>query len=558
MTFGRLRPIHTNATFYGWASIALVGLAYYVAARSSRTLYSVKLAWIGLVLFNVAALAGTVALDLGYNDGNLEYREWPWPIRLVFLAALVVTAWNLIGTVARRSTEDIYLSNWYTIGGVLWTCIIAVVAILPWYQYGLGQVSVSGYYMHNAVGMWFTPLALGIFYYALPKLLSRPIYSYALGVFAFWTNLVFYPIIGAHHFLFSPLPWWLQTTAIVFSVAMLVPVWGGSANFLLTMRGRVRDLAHSYPLMFIFVGVIGYLVGSTQGTFEAFRSLQEVWHLTNFTVGHSHLTMYGFVTFAIWGGVYALLPLATGKAPGRLGLEPAFLDGRGGQLHLRHFAVDRRHHPGPGLDPRPAVHPVGGGHAGVLGVAWRRRRADVPQPHRVRLERLAHELWSRRAGCADRRAARRRGGRMNKLVLIAGGSTLVYAVPGADDGRVARHRAVGNAARSRRRAADRAAGRRSRRLCRERLQLLPHAAGPPVAAGQDLWSPVGARRLRLPDAGTAGLATHGAGSDQHRRAPAKRRVAVHSSLQSARGGAGIGHARVRLDVPGRRPARHRG
>jgi cytochrome c oxidase cbb3-type subunit 1 len=321
LTFGRLRPIHTNATFYGWASIALVGMAYYVADRSSRiSLYSVKLAWIGLVLFNVAALAGTVALDLGYNDGNLEYREWPWPIRLVFLAALVVTAWNLIATVARRTTDGIYLSNWYTIGGVLWTCIIAVVAILPWYQYGLGQVSVSGYYMHNAVGMWFTPLALGIFYYALPRLLSRPIYSYALGVLAFWTNLVFYPIIGAHHFLFSPLPWWLQTTAIVFSVAMLVPVWGGSANFLLTMRGRVRDLAHSYPLMFILVGVIGYLVGSTQGTFEAFRSLQEVWHLTNFTVGHSHLTMYGFVTFAIWGGVYALLPLATGKEPGRLGL----------------------------------------------------------------------------------------------------------------------------------------------------------------------------------------------------------------------------------------------
>ena len=321
LTFGRLRPIHTNATFYGWASIALVGLAYYVAARSSRiSLYSVKLAWIGLVLFNVAALAGTVALDLGYNDGNLEYREWPWPIRLVFLAALVVTAWNLIGTVARRATDDIYLSNWYTIGGVLWTCIIALVAILPWYQYGLGLVSVSGYYMHNAVGMWFTPLALGIFYYALPRLLSRPIYSYALGVFAFWTNLVFYPIIGAHHFLFSPLPWWLQTTAIVFSVAMLVPVWGGSANFLLTMRGRVRDLTHSYPLLFILVGVIGYLGGSTQGTVEAFRSLQEVWHLTNFTVGHSHFTMYGFVTFAIWGGVYALLPLATGKEPGRLGL----------------------------------------------------------------------------------------------------------------------------------------------------------------------------------------------------------------------------------------------
>ena len=326
LTFGRLRPIHTNDdTFYGWASLALVGLAYHVAARSLRTtLYSAKLAWIGLALFNLATVAGTIALDLGFNDGDLEYREWPWPSRLIFLAALVVTAWNLIATVARRSTEDIYLANWYTIGGVLWTCIIAVVAILPWYQYGLGQVSVSGFYMHNAVGMWFTPLALGIFYYALPKLLNRPIYSYALGVFAFWTNLVFYPIIGAHHFLFSPLSWFLQTTAIVFSVAMLVPVWGSSANFLLTMRGRMQEMAYSVPLMFIFVGVIGYLVGSTQGTFEAFRSLQEVWHLTNFTVAHSHLTMYGFATFAIWGGVYALLPLATGKEPGQLGLTLHF------------------------------------------------------------------------------------------------------------------------------------------------------------------------------------------------------------------------------------------
>ncbi|HWS70153.1 MAG TPA: cbb3-type cytochrome c oxidase subunit I, partial [Steroidobacteraceae bacterium] len=157
LTFGRLRPIHTNATLFGWASLALVGLAYYVTPRSCGTpLYSAKLAWIGLVLFNVAAVAGTVALDLGYNAGSLEYREWPWPIRLIFLAALTVTACNLIGTIARRDTEDIYLSNWYIVGGVLWASIFSLVAIVPWYQYGLGQVSVSGYYMHNAVGMWFT------------------------------------------------------------------------------------------------------------------------------------------------------------------------------------------------------------------------------------------------------------------------------------------------------------------------------------------------------------------------------------------------------------------
>jgi cytochrome c oxidase cbb3-type subunit 1 len=325
LTLGRLRPIHTNATFYGFASIALVGLGYYVAARSSGArLYSTALAWSGLVLFNVAAVAGTIALDLGYNDGSLEYREWPWQIRLIFLAALVVTAWNLIGTVARRRSEDVYLSNWYIIGGTLWTCIIAIVAILPWYQYGLGQVAVSGFYMHNAVGIWFTPVALGVIYYTLPKLLNRPIYSYALGVLAFWTNLLFYPIIGSHHFLFSPLPWWLQTIAIVFSVAMLVPVWAGSSNFLLTMRGSTRDMLHSYPLMFIFFGVMNYLLGSTEGTLEALRSLQQVWHLTNVTVGHSHWTMYGIIVFVIWGGTYALLPLATGKQADRLGMALHF------------------------------------------------------------------------------------------------------------------------------------------------------------------------------------------------------------------------------------------
>jgi cytochrome c oxidase cbb3-type subunit 1 len=325
LTFGRLRPIHTNDTFYGWLITGLAGCAYYIAARSCRTqLYSARLAWIGLALFNIAALLGTVALDMGYNDGDLEYREWPWPIRLIFAAALVVTAFNLLATIVRRKTADIYLSNWYTTGGVLWGIVIATVGILPWYQYGLGQVSVSGYFMHNAVGMIFTPLTLGTFYYALPWLLNRPIYSYALGVLAFWTNLVFYPILGAHHFLFSPLPWWLQTMAIVFSVAMLVPVWGGSANFLLTVRGRVGQVAHSYPLAFCLIGVLGYLVGSTQGTFEAFRSLQATWHFTNFTVGHSHLTMYGFVTFGLWGALYTFLPLATGKQASGLGMGAHF------------------------------------------------------------------------------------------------------------------------------------------------------------------------------------------------------------------------------------------
>lgn len=325
LSFGRLRAIHTNGTFYGWASVALVGCAMYVAARSGGvSIARPRLAWAALWSFNLAVLVGTLTLDAGLSNGSQEYREWIWPAAALFVLAVVLSGIVVVATVAARVGRDIYIANWYTIGGFVFTFILGVTAAIPVYQRGLGQVAVQAFYMHNAVGMWFTFLALGVTYYALPKLLNRPIYSYALGVFAFWTNLVFYPIIGSHHFLFSPLPWWLQTTAIVFSVAMLVPVWGGSANYLLTMRGRVRDMIHSYALLFIFVAVVNYLLSSTQGTLEAFRSLQEIWHLTNFTVGHSHWTMYGFVTFAVWGGVYAMLPLATGKSAGRLGLALHF------------------------------------------------------------------------------------------------------------------------------------------------------------------------------------------------------------------------------------------
>jgi cytochrome c oxidase cbb3-type subunit 1 len=269
-------------------------------------------------VFNIAALAGTVALDLGFNRGDLEYREWPWPIIVIFLIAGLSAAIVLINTVAKRVGHEIYISNWYTIGAFSFVTILGVVELLPWYQHGLGQVSVQAFYMHNAVGMWFTFLALGLTYYALPKLLNRPIYSYSLGVLGFWTNLVFYPIIGAHHYEFSPLPWWLQTLAIVFSVGMLVPVFAGTANFWLTMRGRWATVRRSYALPFLAAGVAYYFLGSTQGTIEAFRSLQNIWHLTNYTVGHSHATMYGFITFVAWGVVYALVPRATGKEPERL------------------------------------------------------------------------------------------------------------------------------------------------------------------------------------------------------------------------------------------------
>jgi cytochrome c oxidase cbb3-type subunit I len=314
--YGRLRPIHTNTLFWGWTSMAMVSLCLFVVPRCSRTsLYSLKMARVSLWLWNIAVMAGAVALALGINNGDQEYREYVWPIEAIFVAGLLLLLYNFYRTVEKREIAEIYISNWYIVSAFIWTAVLVITAYLPWYQHGLAQANIQGYYMHQGVGLWFTPVALGLTYYFLPKFLNRPIYSYSLGLLAFWTQLVFYSLIGAHHFIFSAIPWWIQTTAIVFSVGMMVPVWAGTGNFLLTMRGKWGAIGRSYSVPFILVGAVCYGLVSTQGTLESFRSTNLYWHFTNFTVGHSHFTMYAFVAFLIWGGVYGILPRLTGQEP---------------------------------------------------------------------------------------------------------------------------------------------------------------------------------------------------------------------------------------------------
>jgi cytochrome c oxidase cbb3-type subunit 1 len=252
----------------------------------------------------------------GVNNGGQEYREYIWPVQAVFATGVVLIAYNLIRTIASRNLEEIYISNWYIMGGLLWTSALLVIAYLPWYQQQvMSETVIQAFYMHMGVGMWFTPIVLGLTYYTLPRLLNKPIYSYSLGVLAFWTQLVFYTMIGAHHFIFAPIPWWLQTVAIIFSVGMVVTLVAGTGNFLLTMRGSQHAIGRSYSVPFILAGVLAYFLFSFQGTLEAFRSLQALWHFTNYTVAHSHLTMYGFVAFLIWGTVYGLVPRMTGHEP---------------------------------------------------------------------------------------------------------------------------------------------------------------------------------------------------------------------------------------------------
>src|SRR3989454_481833 len=245
LSFGRVRPAHTNLVLFGWSSLVLVGLSLYVVSRTSRVpLWSPHLARIALWLWNLALLGGLVTLLAGVNRGPQEYREWVWPLAVILGAAIVIDGYVAYRTVAARTLPEVYISNWYILGGFCYLPILYVISYLPFYQAGLGNTVVQGYYMHNAMGMWFTQLALGVSYYAIPLLLGRPVYSYALA--------------------------------------------------------------------------------STQGTIEAFRTANIYWHFTNFTVGHSHAAMYGFITFIAWGAVYGLMPRFTGREPNPLAVGVHF------------------------------------------------------------------------------------------------------------------------------------------------------------------------------------------------------------------------------------------
>jgi cytochrome c oxidase cbb3-type subunit 1 len=314
LSFGRLRPVHTNAVFWGWSSLGMLGLGHYIVPRiSNTTLASYKKGWYSLILINAAVILGSLSLMAGINNGGGEYREYIWPVMLLFAIGLVLVLSNFIQTIVKRTTKEIYISNWYIVAAVIFGLVITVVAYVPSWQDGLGETIVQGYYMHQGVGMWFMMFTLGIVYYFLPQQLNKPIYSYSLGILAFWTQILFYTLIGSHHFVFSSIPWWLQTVAIVGSVGMIIPVAAGSTNFIMTFKGAWYKVGSSYTLPFFLVGIIFYFTGSLQGTAEAFRSTNLMWHFTDFTVAHSHLTMYGIIAFFLWAGIYAVIPRLTGK-----------------------------------------------------------------------------------------------------------------------------------------------------------------------------------------------------------------------------------------------------
>jgi cytochrome c oxidase cbb3-type subunit 1 len=214
---------------------------------------------------------------------------------------------QFIMTAARRTEPQLYVSMWYLLAAFVWTVVNLILGsfILPYTISGINSAAFHGLFIHYIVGLWITPAGYVLIYYFLPASVQNPIYSHKLSLVGFWSLALFYPFVGIHHYLYSPIADWAETLAIITSMLLIVPVWTVLQNFFGTMIGRWQTFGQNLPAKFLIMGSLMYLVGCFQGSTEALRAIQQPTHFTDFVISHSHLTVFGtFVVWAIAGLVY--------------------------------------------------------------------------------------------------------------------------------------------------------------------------------------------------------------------------------------------------------------
>ncbi len=318
LVFGRVRPMHTNMMIFGFVGSALLGsIYYYVPHLARKPLHSLTLGRVGVWLWNLTVASGTVTLALGYTQSR-EYAEWIWPVDILLLLVLALTFYNLLRTVIAREEKLIYVSTWYAFGALTFTFFIYFFGNAVWNPRtgaitGMPDGILAWFYGHGIVGLFLTPLGVGLAYYVIPIVSRAPLFSHAVSLVGFWTILMFYPHIGTHHLLQTPAPTWLKIVAITGSIGMLIPVLAVLVNLWLTMRGRLGQIHTDVGGKFVFAGLVWYLFVCLQGPFQALPSVQTVTHLTNWVVGHSHIAVFGFAGFIGLGGIYFITPRITGR-----------------------------------------------------------------------------------------------------------------------------------------------------------------------------------------------------------------------------------------------------
>ena len=244
LVFGRTRPMHTNVVIFGFVGTALLGSAFYLVPTLLRSpLYSERLGKFSLWVWNLTIISGTVTLSLGYSQGR-EYAEWIWPVDMGVLLCFCLFFYNLFRTAQRRQEKTLYVSIWYIFAGLVYIFLIYFFGNAVWNPStgaitGLPDAILAWFYGHGVVGLFLTPLAVALAYYIIPIVCRSPLYSHSLSLVGFWTILVLYTHIGAHHLLQTPLPTWLKVVAITGSLGMFIPVLTVLINLWLTMRGRL-------------------------------------------------------------------------------------------------------------------------------------------------------------------------------------------------------------------------------------------------------------------------------------------------------------------------------
>ncbi|TCO77685.1 cytochrome-c oxidase, cbb3-type subunit I [Chromatocurvus halotolerans] len=317
-SFGRLRPLHTNAVIFAFGGSALFATSYYVVQRTCQVrLISDRLAAFTFWGWQAVIVAAAVTLPLGLTSSK-EYAELEWPIDVLIAIVWVSYAVVFFGTITKRKTSHIYVANWFFGAFIVTVAVLHIInsASMPVdmtksYSAYAGTVDamVQWWYGHNAVGFFLTAGFLGIMYYFVPKQADRPIYSYRLSIVHFWALVAVYIWAGPHHLHYTALPDWAQSLGMVMSIILLAPSWGGMINGIMTLSGAWHKLRDDPILRFLVVSLSFYGMSTFEGPMMAIKTVNALSHYTDWTIGHVHSGALGWVAMITIGSLYHLIPV---------------------------------------------------------------------------------------------------------------------------------------------------------------------------------------------------------------------------------------------------------
>ena len=316
-TFGRIRPLHTNAVIFAFVGNAMFAGVYYSMQRLLKTrMFNDVLSWIHFWGWQLIILAAAITLPLGMTTSK-EYAELEWPIDIAITIIWVVFGANMIGTIIKRRERHMYVAIWFYIATFVTVAVLHLVNSFEipvtmfksysWYA-GVQDALVQWWYGHNAVAFFLTTPFLGIMYYFLPKAANRPVYSYRLSIIHFWSLIFIYIWAGPHHLLYTSLPDWAQSLGVVFSIMLIAPSWGGMLNGLLTLRGAWDRVREDPVLKFMVVAVTAYGMATLEGPLLSLKNVNAIAHFTDWIVAHVHVGGLGWNGFIIFGMLYWMVP----------------------------------------------------------------------------------------------------------------------------------------------------------------------------------------------------------------------------------------------------------